>query len=127
MAGKLIFENQVTTTQDKTLITKATTAIISALAKNVMENDKREYLLTLAKEINRELRNESVKEYNVFLGEKYEMAIRYEKNSLITFKWKDMRILLLKCPGVPKYSLEEGSEFLVKDTLKLNEKYFFEC
>eukprot|EP00826_Nyctotherus_ovalis_P058841 TRINITY_DN812_c0_g1_i12.p2 TRINITY_DN812_c0_g1~~TRINITY_DN812_c0_g1_i12.p2 ORF type:complete len:130 (-),score=31.30 TRINITY_DN812_c0_g1_i12:658-1047(-) len=124
MAGKLLFEPQLTTANDKETIAKAAVAVKTAIESVTSPmNDTREYFLSLAAEINKELKAADIREYNVFLGEKYETAVRYEKNSLIAFKWNNIRVLLLKCQGKPIYTLQDNSEFTVTNINQLREEY----
>ena len=123
MERKVIYEKGLTTCKDENTI-KIIEGIVQEAINNIQLSSNGGQILSssLANEIGKRIRLKGINDYNVFIGEKYESAIRYERNSLITFKWDDLRILLLKCPGKPIYPSEEIPEIKIKDSKEIEAK-----
>ena len=75
------------------------------------------FFMTLAKEIAKDIRNIPLEGYSVVVGKDFDTVIRYERNSLASFKWNGIQIRIYKCPPNPVHSLDEGEAFVVKEPI----------
>jgi len=99
-----------------------------ALVKNTLKipvTKTRNFFNTLAVEIIKKTKSLGIENYNAFIGENFDTAIRYEKTSLATFQWENVKIMLFRCPANPIHSLEENVNFDPEEAQIINEKYIF--
>ena len=108
---KLVLVKKHTTLVDqdatKVLIACVQAALTSLTSKMNDIKKNRAFLSTLAIEIVKKIQATELKNYNAFIGEKFDTAIRYEKTSLLALKWDNVSILLFRSPANPIFSLEE--------------------
>ena len=90
------------------------------LADTLALVDNKEFLHCFATEIVNQMKKKGCDNYNAIIGTDLVRVFRYQKESLITIKWKELVILLFQSPLNPQFEVDEKRS---SDNALLEEKY----
>jgi len=127
--------NKYTTIQDAEISNKIKEICNSALHKTFTTlgldasisrpEENADFLLTFAKEINKNLKSHDLPHFSVLIGKNILKVFRFSKNTLITIKWNKCEIHIFQSPLDPHFPIDQKLvSDQIEDKISYQDKYF---